>query len=359
LTNLSRRDFNYLAGSSLFGLTFPRLTFGNGKLEKKIVVGQVGTAHSHASAKMETIRKMSERFEVVGVVESDPDVKRVNQKKFVYTGLKWMSEEELLNLPGLEGVLVETDLNFLIPSAMRCIEAGKHIHLDKPPGKSLGDLKTLMKLAADKQLIVQIGYMFRYNPAFQFCLQAVAEGWLGQVFEVDGVISKVVKPERRQKLAENYGGSMMLLGCHLIDILVAICGKPNRVMHYSRQTFPDQDTLNDNELAVFEYENGVATVRSTLNEVEGKERRQFVVCGTNGTIEIKPLEPPVLKLTLDRPSMGYYKGLQIISLPDMPGRYDDQLLDFAGMVRGNKVPEYTFEHDIGVHETLLQACGII
>ena len=76
-----------------------------------------------------------------------------------------------------------------MPTGMRCIDAGLHIHLDKPPGKSIKDLKKLCEKAKQKNLTVQMGYMFRYNPAFQFCLKALREGWLGDIFEIDGVIS--------------------------------------------------------------------------------------------------------------------------------------------------------------------------
>jgi hypothetical protein len=91
--------------------------------------------------------------------------------------------------------------------------------------------------------------------------------------------------------------------------------------------------------------------------VEGTQRRQFVVCGTRGTVEIRPLELPRLRLALDRPLGEYGKGYQEIELPPMPGRYDDHLVELARIIRGEKESEYSFEHDLAVQEAVLKASG--
>ncbi len=323
---------------------------------ERIKIGQIGTAHAHASGKMATLRKLRDTYEVVGIVEPDPDRQREVRDQSAYRGLPWITEEKLLNTPGLRGVAVETAVSELVPTARRCVSAGMHIHLDKPPGLSLTAFQRLLDEASRRKLTVQMGYMFRHNPAFRFCFQAVQKGWLGDVFEVHGVISKTVDAQQRKELAR-YPGSMFELGCHLIDALVTVLGKPERISSFSRHTRLQQDDLADNQLAVFEYAKSTATIRSTLIEVEGQQRRQFVVCGARGTVEIRPLEPPRLLLALDRPLQGHKKGYQEIALPPMPGRYDEQLLEFARIIRGEKESEYSREHDLGVQEAVLKASG--
>ncbi len=59
-----------------------------------------------------------------------------------------------------------------------------HLQLDKPGSESLAPFKQLLDEAGRRQLTVQLGYMYRNNPAVQFCFRAVREGWLGQVFEI-------------------------------------------------------------------------------------------------------------------------------------------------------------------------------
>jgi hypothetical protein len=114
----------------------------------------------------------------------------------------------------------------------------------------------------------------------------------------------------------------------------------------------------DNQLAVFEFPRATATLRTTLLEVSPGPRRQLVVCGDQGTIEIRPLEPPAVSLTLSKPRGGYKAGTQAVTFPKMPGRYDDHLLELARIIRGEKESEYTPEHDLIVEETLLRASGL-
>ena len=75
----------------------------------KIKVGQIGIGHNHASAKMATFRKLSEHYEVVGIVEPDPEWRKKRGNQSAYRDLTWMTEEQLLNTKGLQAVAVEVD----------------------------------------------------------------------------------------------------------------------------------------------------------------------------------------------------------------------------------------------------------
>jgi predicted dehydrogenase len=204
-----------------------------------------------------------------------------------------------------------------------------------------------------------MGFMFRYNPAFRLCFQAVREGWLGEVFELHGVISSNYQAEARKPLLPYRGGIMFELGCHLIDAMITVLGKPTSVSAFPRRMHPEWDTVFDNQLAVFEFPRATATIRSTLVEVSAGSRRQFVVCGNRGTVDIRPIEPPLAGLTLARACGEFRKGHQEVQFPKPSGRYDDQLREFAGVVRGEKKADYSAEHDLAVHETVLRASGVL
>ncbi len=266
-----------------------------------------------------------------------------------------MTANQLLEQPGLQLVLVETEIDQLLATAEQCLAAGMHIHLDKPAGASLKDFERVTRIAAEKRRMIQMGYMFRSNPAFQFLFDAAKNGWLGDIFEIHGVISKQIAMNDRAELARYRGGSMFELGCHLIDTVVKLLGKPTSVIAVNRNTHPEVDHLNDNCLAIFQYPKASATIRSSLVEVEGNRRRQVIVCGTHGTIEIEPLEPPHLTLTLDRPQGKFRKGVQVVDLPKMDGRYDGDLLNFAAAIRGESEYGYSLEHDLIVQACVLQA----
>lgn len=329
-----------------------------GGKRRRVKVGQIGVGHAHAGGKMAALRKLADDFEVVGVVEPDAALRRQWEGHPIYRGLRWMTEAELLGVKGLEAVAVETEVRQLVPTAARCVAAGMHLHLDKPAGESLPEFRKLLAEADRRRLCVQMGYMYRNNPAVLYAFRAAREGWLGRIFEVHGVMSKMNTPAQRRPMLPYRGGVMFELGCHLIDAVVAILGPPSGVTPFARRTWPQVDDLYDHQLAVLEYPQAVATVRVTVCEVDGMRRRQLVVAGDEGTIDIRPIEPPRLSITLARPRGGLPKGTHEVTLPPMPGRYDEQLAELAQVIRGEKVHPFPSQHDLAVQETVLRASGL-
>ena len=268
-----------------------------------------------------------------------------------------MTSEQLLSTPDLQAVAVETTVDQLLDAAHESVAAGKHLHLDKPPGSSLASFKELLAEADRQQLVVQLGYMYRYNPAILLLHDLLAKGWLGEVFEVHAVMSKEVGQSKRQRWAKNPGGTMFELGCHLIDLLVGVLGKPDEVTPYHRHTGQFDDQLLDNMLAVCSYPRATATIKSTALEVEGFDRRHFVVCGTEGTLHIQPLDKPKVQLALTEPRGEYRKGYQEITFAPYE-RYVADLAELAAIIRGEKPAEFDSAHDLAAQETLLRACGL-
>ena len=275
---LPRREF-------LTGLGGAALAASAGADEPKpakprIKIGQIGVGHAHAT-KLAVYRD-SRDYEVVGVVEPDAELRKRAENTPPYRDLKWLTREQLLATPGLQAVLVETRVADLLDNAEACVVAGMHVGIDKPAGESLPQLRRILEAAAKKKLLVQMGYMYRYNPAVVMLRDFLKKGWLGEVFEVHAVMSKVVVPAERKRLAEFRGGIMFELGCHVLDLVVGVLGAPKEVGGVRLHSAAVDDGLYDNMLAVLTYPRATATLKSSALEVEGGDRRHLVVCGTEG-----------------------------------------------------------------------------
>lgn len=322
----------------------------------RLRIGQIGTGHAHAGGKVAVIQR-SPDFELVGVVEPDERLRRAAAARKEYQNVRWLTGEQLLNTPGLRAVAIETEVKDLLGVGARCIAAGVHVHLDKPAGESLAAFRRLLDDAARQNLTVQMGYMFRYNAGFEFCFHAAREGWLGNVFSVEAVIGKAIGAGERAKLLAYRGGTMFELGCHLIDAVITLLGPPQQVTAHARHSGSFADDLLDNQLATLAYPDAIVTVRSSLVEVSGNARRQFVVCGDAGTIDIRPLEPPALRLALAQPRGEFKKGYQDVAVPNRP-RYEADFADLARVIRGEKKFAWSPAHDLAVQETILRASGV-
>lgn len=359
---ITRRDCLAQMAAAPVLAALPSLAFGGAASatpKERIKIGQIGIGHNHGAAKMEALRKLKDDFEVVGVVEPDPAWRKKREKEKAYQGLPWMTEQELFAVKGLKAVAVETDVPELTATALRCVKAGFHVHVDKPGDESYKAFGALLDEAGRRGLAVQMAYMFRGNPAMQFCFKAVREGLLGRIYSIDAEMSRYQSPEYLQWLSQYRGGNFYIFSCHLIDLIVTMLGEPERITPFLRQTYPEKKAV-DSGVAVLEYPRTLVTVRSAALEVEGEKRRRLVISGDRGTIEIRPLEEPatVLTLTLKEACKPYKKGAQTVDFPKMGGRYDSQLIEFARVVRGEIPNPYPLEHERRVQKCVLLASGV-
>jgi len=321
----------------------------------KIRIGQIGVGHGHAS-KLSVYRNSAD-YEVVGIVESDPVARDAARSNKAFQDVPWMTQEQLLNIPGLQAVLVETEVRDSLDVAHACIDAGKHIHLEKPAGESFPRFQELIRKAEASHLLIQMGYMYRYNPAIVLLRELLKQGYLGDIFEIHAVMSKVLPASDRIEQAKYPGGMMFELGCHIMDMVIGVLGRPESVTSFAKHTSTLDDGLKDNMLAVLDYPKATATVKTSAMEVEGFDRRHLVVCGTEGTFHIQPLDNPSARLSLSQPRGSWKAETQEVTFPKYT-RYVDDAADMAQVIRGEKPSDFTSQHDLLVQETLLKACGL-
>lgn len=324
-----------------------------------IKIGQIGIGHNHGEKKMLTVRKFPELFEVVGFAEENQEWINKRGSLSGYEGLKRYPVDELIEK--CDAVMIETDVWDLTSAAQKCIDAGKHIHMDKPASGSLEEYKHLLNTAKDKNLVVQLGYMYRYNPAVQKCFELIDDGKLGEIYSINAEMS-TFHPTGYKKWLTNFGGGIMyILGCHLIDLIVYIMGKPDRVTSFLKHTGLDGIDLSDNNLAVMEYKKALARVFVSSVEVNGFGRRQFVVSGSKGTVNICPLERPIIMTYSDTEMADETYADRKILLPfednTANGRYDEMMKDFYHYIKGTKENPFTYEHEYAVQEVLSEIIG--
>ena len=91
----------------------------------KIKYGQVGTNHGHAT-KVNTYRN-SPDYEVVGIAEPNLKLREAAQSNPAFRDVPFLTEGQLLNVPGLEVVGIETKPDDSLRVAQASIDAGKHM----------------------------------------------------------------------------------------------------------------------------------------------------------------------------------------------------------------------------------------
>ncbi|MFN5804128.1 MAG: Gfo/Idh/MocA family protein [Opitutia bacterium] len=342
---------------------------------RKVRIAQVGTSHAHASGKMDALRSLADLYDVVGIAEPVEGRRAKAEAVKSYAGLRWMPEDELLSDRSLEAVVVETTLEDSTRAALAAIRAGKHVHLDKPGGARHAEFKQMRLEAERRGLTVQMGYMLRYNPAFELLFMAQQAGWLGEITEIDASMGKLASETTAAQLAALPGHGMFELACHLVDVVVKLLGVPKSVHASGVRTGLFKADFPDNQLAVLEYPRATVTLRCNHGDPFGGPHRRFRVAGTKGAMVIDPLESgkgvlrlsePVLSQrgetvdgkTVLRQSVELRKGDNPLAMAVPRGRYDGEFRDLHGVIRDGRRLAWDAAHDIATHATALRCAGL-
>ena len=328
---------------------------------KKIRVAQIGTsANSHGHNIWGSLVKQSDIFEVVGYALPENEREKCPKMAARFGDYKEMTVEEILNDPTIEAVAVETDEIYLTKYALMAAKAGKHIHMEKPGGVELSAFEELIETLRSKNLVFSTGYMYRFNPKIREMLDKVKNGDLGKIYAVEAHMSCTHSPEVRQWLENFPGGMLFFLGCHLIDLIYQIQGEPDEVIPLSCSTGIGDIHTKDYGMVAFKYPNGISFAKTCDNEMGGYMRRQLVICGEKGTIEIRPLE--VAAEGGGQYTVAYegystkWTDPWTRSQSEVHDRYDAMMRNFAEMVRGKENP-YGYDYELNLYKLVLRACG--
>ena len=328
----------------------------------QIPIAQYGTKHGHAAGKLLALRRNA-RVEFVGVFE--PDSARREQLARAggpYEGVRWFEDvRELLDDPAIVAVAAEGRNDESLDQTEQIIAAGKHAWYDKPAGTSWAQWQRVVALAAQRQLIIQMGYMFRYHDGFQRIAQWVQSGLLGHVYAIRAHMSTWISEPEQRVIARHPGGICYDLAGHMLDQIVWLLGRPQQVTAFLRADGGAVPGFKDNTLVVCGYPRALAFVDIAAMEAAPPARR-FEVYGEQGSAILEPFEPAgALRLCLTESRSGYQHGEQFVPLQEQSRQrlYELELEAFVATILGERPPDRPASHDLLVQETLLRATGEI
>ena len=331
---------------------------------RKIKIAQIGTStNSHGNDIFNTLKMYSDVFEIVGYCLPENEREKFPERMADFEGFTELTLNEILNNPEIEAVTVETEEIYLTKYAILAAEHNKHIHCEKPGGRELADFQRLIDTSRQGNKTLHFGYMYRYNPYVSEVIERAKNGELGKIVSVEAQMNCCHFKNVRNWFSNFSGGIMFFLGCHLIDLILQINGTPKEIIPLNCSTGKDNVYTEDFGMAVLKYENGISFAKVNATEIGGFSRRQLVVSGTEATIEIKPLEEACSEIPYgmctgknESYSTDWQKtNSRTVSAPF--GRYDNMLLSFAEMVRGEKQNPYTLNYELELYKTILKCCG--
>jgi len=217
----------------------------------------------------------SKRYELMGFYDPDQKNAKALAEEKGYTSFG--SEAELIQVCDMVDIVTPT--LFHHQNAIHAIELGKHIFIEKPIANSVAEAQEITKLAAQKNVLGQVGHVERFNPAFK------------------AVKSSVTHPKfiESHRLAEfNPRGTdvpvVLDLMIHDIDVLLSVVD--SKIKSVSASGVSVISTTPDITNARIEFENG-CVANLTASRISLKKMRKTRFFQKNSYIAVDFLEKKV------------------------------------------------------------------
>jgi predicted dehydrogenase len=128
--------------------------------------------------------------------------------------------QQMLADPDIDIIYIATPHNFHYQQAKMCLEAGKHVLVEKPCTVNAKQMQRLVELAHSKNLLLQEALWSRFMPCLSQIRQLLIEGIIGDIQYIQSEIGFAFQNKEKSRLlkAELAGGSLLDLGIYSITV---------------------------------------------------------------------------------------------------------------------------------------------
>lgn len=203
--------------------------------------------------------------------------------------------DELLAIDSVKLVAISTPNQTHFPLAKCCLEAGRHVVVDKPFTTTVAEAVELLNLAKQRNLVLSVYHNRRFDADFQALRQTAEAGTMGRILRFESTYDRYRPNSKPGAWREKPGpgsGVLFDLAPHLIDQAFMLLGTPQAInadVRIERSRFSTDDAFD----IFLQYPNSVrALLRATM--MGATPRPRLVVFGKRGSFlkrEFDPLEP--------------------------------------------------------------------
>ncbi len=201
--------------------------------------------------------------------------------------------EQFLNRPDIGAVWVVTPPHKHLDQVVACLEAGKHVLVEKPVATTASAAQAIVDAASARpSLVVSIGHHMRQHPILQQLRQDYLQGRFGRIEKVHALLRfHHPSPSEWHQSKELSGGwALCEAGSHLIDLaLWFIASEVDQVdAQLSNQAY--QFETDDRAHLTLRFANGVtAELETVIENQPQRPEAKFAISGSAGTIEATDL----------------------------------------------------------------------
>jgi len=203
---------------------------------------------------------------LVGVADLDLARARAQAERFGAAHAVDNVAELLALKPDVVHVLTPPAMHSAV--VLQALEAGAHIYVEKPMGRSVAECNTMTRAALAARREICVGHNWVYSSAMMRALELIASGITGEVLQASAAYNYDVRRNPSfglQHWAKSLpGGLAEDLAVHPVALLISVLGAPRRTFAVSRSSMSVPNANTADVRALIEADRGLGTLSVSI-----------------------------------------------------------------------------------------------
>lgn len=218
------------------------------------IIGCGGMAKSHASRFSDVL----DRIEITAVVDIERGKAQtvsdlLGSNPIVETDYRRIYDK-------IDAALIVVPHHLHHPVSMDCLRAGKHVLVEKPMALNEAECVEMIEEAERQDRILMVAYCMRFHPLVVRMKELLDTKAYGDVFQLSIWTEQLTQRDEGHwsRSAKTLGGGQFFShGCHYIDLLLWMLGKPVRGNHYGTNRCTPWMEREGTSNVTIEFEDGI------------------------------------------------------------------------------------------------------
>lgn len=254
--------------------------------------------------------------------------------KKVYPIVKTFTDiDKMLDTMDLDIVIIATPTFNHVESAIKCLNRGCHVFIEKPLAASYEEARELLGVAKEKKLIIQVGFCNRFAPSIEKGRELLYSRIVGKPLTAKAhmYIADVFEPHSGWRYKKNIsgGGVLMDFGIHMLDQICWYFGEIKSVEAKSRRLYSRE--VEDELEAKILFKNNVNVDYFTSWSKE--EYRKSYAC-----LELE-CEKGRMVITDQTVDVYNQEGIRVCDYV-YPDLYDGAFMDVGGLLYSKQIQAF-------------------
>jgi scyllo-inositol 2-dehydrogenase (NAD+) len=264
-----------------------------------IGAGRVAKVHANS------LKSHVPSSELVAVVDVNEAVLQETAHQFDIAG-RFTSLNDALDGAKFEAVVITTPTFTHKDLSVRAAEAGKHVFIEKPMAMNVEECDAIIQAAEANDVIMQIGFMRRFQPEFVMAAERIKAGEIGQPMTIKSLTNGPGLPPPWANDLKTSNGMLAEVNSHDLDCVRWLMGSNPHRIYVEVANFKGEargvtaENFYDNVIASIKFESGgLGSISGTCPCDYGYDARVEII-GEKGIMQIGELKRQPLTVVIDR-----------------------------------------------------------